>query len=211
MNKQYKIEEDGIVTIITDSGEVITKECNQNIDEILSLEDYIEITRIKMVPHRNNIRRYKEQKKTHKRLLFGLPITLIVAEVMLLMAILPSIKLLLPILGCSLLAIGLLEIPSIITIIKSNNKIEQNNKMLLELSHKEEKAKKRLETLSKEKTIEPQVTPGFVEVKKIYSYHFDSQDYFIENYLIDKRAKEMTGGKTLVKKPSKIVNGAYEI
>lgn len=182
----------------------MNKQCDENTDEISFIEDYIDSLNAKSNTIRNSLNERKKGKKNTKKSIIAIPLITIILETIILLGILPPLNLIPIIIVCTLIGIIAIEIPIALLLIKDNKKIKECTKKLEELSYKKNKARKRIDILSKNKTKDK-------EVKRRYSYNFDPQDYFIEKYLIEKRAREMTGGKKKVRKQQKKVPALFQI
>lgn len=217
MNKQYIVNEDNRVSVVTDNGDVIERveEYTDNTKEILSLENYQEQLENKVnflnnrLNERNNaLRKKKKDIKNINRLL------------LLLLCLLGFITLAIPNNLCLGLLISFIPMGMVIKFLE-NSFIKREEKKKDTLSsdintRKEqlEKVKRKIESLSKDKSLKGVVEHNtFIEVEPLYNYNFDVKDYFMEKYLIDKRTKEMTGEvKTKVKKmPSRLYSNRYDI
>ena len=209
MNKKYIVDSEGAVTVITDSGETIERKdkYSETTDTILSLENLSESLRNKLRIFERRLNELNNKIRSESKTMRILNILLILL-VLSLLIICSSIstKLSLLLLGTSIplgVVIGIVEK----TIIKKDeDKKVYCSKRISEGNHQIEKIQKRIVELSKNKN--PKETDHtFTEIKPISTYYkITPSDYFVENYLIEERAKEMTKEKKKVKKKTKTRN-----
>lgn len=217
MNKKYTRDLEGNIKVITEKGEVIEKEYpyTKNTDEILSIENFIENLQTKVNIFRNESNKAKKQKKDSRKIIIIIPMLIFIISIILTITLLPPLEYL-PLIVLSLLGVTtILEIPFIIKNIKSSNRIETCDSKIDELTYQINKAQKRINALLQDKTvIEDKPVEELIEVKNDYNFYFDPEDYFVEKYRIDKRAREILKqqpkGKKKVRKPSKENTNIYE-
>ena len=206
MNKKYSINEEGIVSVLTDNGEIIREEkFNKNTEEILALENVIESLNNKTNWFNQEIINLKDKIKYNMLFMIS---QIIISVFLILIFNLLSLNL---ITLNSLLIIGLTEIFLISTIamkiLKYENKIEKYNKKINHINSIINKANKKINNLSVNNTkTKIEKTNEYQDVKVIYEYNFDSNDYFINKYNIDKRTQEFTNPKSKVRKLTKKSN-----
>lgn len=197
MNKKYMVNKDGLVVVVTDTGEIINKKYTDNIKEILSLENLIESYQIKNNILRKRIIDTKWKIRLSKLAIFLFPPFITVFLILLLLVSSAPIffyKITLAITFVTCLIMDLIEIMSIK---KNKNKLKQLNILLTTNTKRINKITNKINSLKKmENKTKKEEKDIFIDVEKKFDYNFDPVDYFVEKYQIDKRTKEMNNKKT---------------
>ena len=216
MNKQYIVDIDGKVLVITDQNELVERNdiYTENINTILSLENLSELLSDKIHLFEKRINELNNSIRTKNKTMRLLNISLILLSfILIIIGIAVSEKLSL-IVSISIIPLSVI-IKKIEDLIVDKDKKTRNKyqKKLQEETHKKNKIEKRINSLPKEKaTIEEEKINTYIDIKPIENYNIDTSDYFIEKYLIDKRVEQMTQGKKKVKKKTNTGNNLeYEI
>lgn len=201
MNIKYKVNSENEITILTEETEIERKEkYTSTTEEILSLENTKTLLETKINNLKNNLIEIQEENTDNKNNLITLLLILICCVIVSLL----STKTLFLTKIISDLGI-VFSILSIIVntkkYLKNKKEINIQEKRINEEINRKDRVNKRIEVLSKSKTISiPKKLNEYIEIKPIYDFRFTLTDYFIENYQIEKRIKEMTKGKKKVKK-----------
>lgn len=215
MNKKYIVDLEGIVTVVTDTGETIERKdkYTETTDTILSLENLSESLGNKVHLFERRLNELNNKIRNESKIMRILNIALILLTfALLILSASISTKLFLSLIVISIpleIIIGIVE-KNIIK--KDKEKRNYCSKHIAEVQHRIDKIQKRIEELSKNKTPK-ETNHTFTEIKPISEYYnIDASDYFVENYLIEERAKEMSKGKKKVKKKPKTKNNIeYEL
>lgn len=219
MNKKYIVDSEGTVTVITDKGETYTREdkYTESTDMILSLENLSETIEreISVFEKRSNelCNSIRKKDRTIKNL--NLALTLYMSILCILTTAIDTKLLSTVMLGHFplMIIIGILEDR---IIAKEKKKRNYCIKQISEKQHRIQKVRRKIDGLLRDKNLKTTNYNNFTEIKPISEYTIDkytldASDYFVGNYLIEKRAKEMTKCKKLVKKkPNKKHTVEYE-
>lgn len=217
MNTKYHVDSERKVTVLTNENQILDKGIHtKNTEEILSLENYAESTERKIRIGEKRINEINNQMRNRKKNFRKLNIIATISSLILLtLSATIEINMILII-----IAISMLFTPNITIAIdkllakKDNEKKEYCTKRVIDEKIKFNKIKEKIDILSKDKTKDENVKINtFIEVKPIERNEIDSEDYFISNYKIEKRAREMTAQMPKTKKLSKpqIDNSLYQI
>ena len=201
MNKKYKVSPESNITILNGEEEIKREEkYTDNTDEILSLENVSINLENKICKLKDNLNELKEESIDNKNNITTLLLVFICCVIVALL----STKSLFLIKIFSELGIAYSLISTAIMInkqIQKQKEIKKQQKRITEEINRKSRINKRIEVLSKNKKISlPKKINEYIEIKPIYDFRFTPTDYFIENYQIEKRAKEMTKGKKKIKK-----------
>lgn len=208
MNKSYMVDNNGTVTVVTDSGTLKVREdkYTKNTAEILSLENYKELKEAKKRILEHRISNLINNKKTTKTTMIFLPTTLFFFIAILLLSSTPLTYIKIMFLIFSI-ATTLIETALLIELKKTDKKIKQVNPLLVNEKETIKKINKKINILKEDKKkIKKEPGPIFTDVKKIYEFKFDASDHFIEQYQIDKRTNEMNHSK---QKNKRLVKNSY--
>ena len=213
MNKKYKVDIESNITILDGEKEIQKKEkYTNNTDEILSLENIAIEIENKIYKLKDNLNELIEETIDNKNNIITLSLMFICCLIVTLL----SSKTLFLIKMFSELGIIVSAISTIIIIkkqIKNIKEIKIRTQRIEEEINRKTRVNKRIEILSKNKIITlPKKINEYIEIKPIYDFKFTPTDYFVENYQIEKRAKEMTNSKKKIKKrTNKYKNEEYKI
>lgn len=204
MNKSYIVDNENNVTVINNLGFSSKRDdkYTQNTPQILSLENLSETLQLKIKNLTTSLNEVKSKTKTMKILLPILTIVTIISLI-LVTGIIPIGIDLLSIPLCLIPITIVLEMAQIVALIKNNLKTKELNKKISHESIILKKTKKQIERLSKSQTPGETKKNKIIDIAPTYNYNFNTTDYFIENYLITKRAEEMTKAKNKAKKLTK--------
>lgn len=210
MNQKYMINENGIVTVVTNDGTIIERKepYTESTTTILSLENLAESIESKInylekrISDLNNSIRHKIKIIRYANILLTLS-----TFVLLILGVAFVSKLFL-ILILSSIPIAII-IKKIENIIIEKDKTQRNsyNKRIQEEVSRLNKINRRINSLPKEKIaiVETKINV-YNEVKSLDNNNIDASDYFVENYLINKRTEEMSKNMPKVKKKIKTIN-----
>ena len=212
MNKQYIVDEKGNVKIRNnEDNEIEYGKANIFISEILSLENYQEQTQQKIEYFNEKIKEFSKNIhiKNKNNRTFNIMITIIITTLLIISAAI-NINIAL-IVFLSIIPLSII-IETIENKLLSKNREENHyyTQRLNEETYKLNKIKSKIERLKKDKRITAS-TKKYIDVLPINTYNLNSEDYFIESYQIEKRAREMTKAepKKLVRKNNR--NNLYKI
>lgn len=194
MNEQFLVDHEGNVKVKTKDNQIIEYgKGNKFIEEILSLENYQEQTQQKIDYFNEKVKEFSNKiyKKNKKNRTFNIIITIIMTTLLIFSA---AVNI------TTALIIFLSIIPLSIIIDTIENKLlskdKEENKFYSQRSKEEiyklNKIKSKIEILKKDKTqINASNQTKYKNVLPIDNYNLNSEDYFIENYQIEKRTREM--------------------
>lgn len=211
MNKQYKVDPEGNMIVVTDTGKVIYREDKhtKNTDEILSLENVVESLEKKKDYFKDELDILKKEHNNNiKSISSYTPICFLVGVFLIIIYKSFSLNILLIFLSSLTAAFIATFIPDILKLINDNNEIKKHHQKINIESHRLKKIKKRIDALtkdttpSKEERTDNKRTTDFIDVKPISNY-YDASDYFIMNYIIDKKTKNENPSKKKVRKLTK--------
>lgn len=200
MNKKYKVDEESNIIILTEEKEIQTKEkYTNNKDEIFSLKNASIALEIKISRLKDNLNKLKEKTIDSQNNLTTLLLIIVCSTIVSLL--LEKNLFLIKIFFKSVLIFSVLStIVLLRKYIKLKKEIKKSQKRIDEEINRKNRVNKRIEILSKNKTLTiPEKLNEYIEIKPIYDFKFTPTDYFIENYQIEKRAKEMTKSKKKTK------------
>lgn len=198
MNKKYMVNAKGLVVVVTDTGEVIeTNEVyTKNTNEILSLENLRERYEIKNRILINGIKEKTDIIKAAKLVMMILPLIAIPIFLLILLMSSAPIAAYLFLMPACLIATILVEIFEFLDIIRNKKKLNKLNNLMNINNQRIKKITKKIDVLKSDKErISQEISETFIDVERTFDYNFDSVDYFIEKYQVDKRTREMTGNK----------------
>lgn len=211
MNKEYIVDSDGTVTVVTDNGKTYTREdkYTESTDMILSLENLAEEIEndVQVLVKCSNELCQSIQKKDRTIKLLNLKLVLFMIAFFYLAGAI-STNLLSSSLLCSMPLWVIIGIVEDRIIEKEKQKRNYCVKQFREKCRRAQRVRRKIDELSRNKVQKKSNCNNFTEIKPISKYTIDeytldASDYFVEKYLIDKRAKEMIKGKKLVKKKTK--------
>lgn len=207
MNKQYLVDQEGNVKIITNTNQILEySNANRYIGEILSLENYQEQTNKKINYFDKLVKEFSnkihKKKKNHRT--FNIILSIILTLLLITSALINMI-------ACLIIFLSIIPLSIIIEVIENKllSKDREENQFYTQRSKEEsyrlDKIKSKIEALKKDKNkIKTNNPSKYIDVLPIEKHNLDSEDYFIENYQIEKRTREMT--KSTPKKLTRKIN-----
>ena len=214
MNKQYIVDENDNVKIITEADKKIDfGKYTIHTDKILSLENFSEETSQKINSLDNRIKEItkKIRNKNKFNRTFNITATIIITILLIISSLITTnifLLVLTSIIPLSII-IGIVENKILIKDKKEEKYYIQKRN---EQTHRLDKIKSKIKILKEDKT--PAKLDNInccIDIKQIENHNIDSIDYFVEKYKLEKRIRE-----TKTEKPKKLVrkiksNNLYKI
>lgn len=214
MNEQFLVDQEGNVKVITTDNQIIDYgKGNRFTEEILSLENYQEQTKQKIDYFNEKTKEFSNKiyQKNKNNRTFNIIMTIIITSLLIISATIN-------ITATLILFLSIIPLAIVIEIIENKllSKDREENKFYNQRSkeeiHRLNKIKSKIERLKKDKTpINSNNRNKYKNVLPINNYNLDSKDYFIENYQIEKRCREMTKSKPKKLTRKKNESNTYKI